>query len=151
MRPSWKKYFVEMAKLAATRSTCLRRQVGAVVVKDNRVLSTGYNGSPQHTAHCEDLGGCLREKLGIPSGQRHEICRAVHAEQNAIVQAAKHGVSIDGADLYCTHQPCSICAKLIINAGIKNVYYVDGYPDEFSMSFFEEVAVEVIKLEEKDL
>ncbi len=149
MRPSWKKYFVEMAKLAATRSTCLRRQVGAVIVKDNRVLSTGYNGAPSNTNHCEDLGGCLRAKLGIPSGERHEICRAVHAEQNAIVQAAKHGVSIDGADLYCTHQPCSICAKMIINAGIKTVFYVNGYPDEFSMSFFEEVGIDVIKLEEE--
>lgn len=147
MRPNWQTYFLEMASLAATRSTCLRRRVGAVLVRDNIVLATGYNGAPRGTAHCEDIGGCLREKLNIPSGQRHEICRAVHAEQNAIIQAARYGVAIDGASLYCTHQPCSLCAKMIINSGIGSVFYLEGYPDEFSMSFFDEANVRIIKVE----
>ena len=147
MRPSWQTYFSDIAVLVATRSTCLRRQVGAILVKDNRILATGYNGAPKDTAHCEYLGGCLREKLNIPSGQRHEICRAVHAEQSAIIQAAKYGVSVDGAFLYCTHQPCSICAKMIINCGIKSVFYLEGYPDDFSMSFFEEANINIVKIE----
>ncbi|WP_290902673.1 dCMP deaminase family protein, partial [Ferroglobus sp.] len=120
MRPSLDEYFMEIAKVVAKRSTCLRQNVGAVIVKDKRILSTGYNGAPMGLPHCLDIG-CLREELNVPSGERHELCRAVHAEQNAIIQAAVHGVSIKGATLYTTHQPCIMCAKMIINAGIVRV------------------------------
>ena len=122
---------MKMADLAAERSTCLRRHVGAVAVKDNHILATGYNGAPKGQIHCEE-NGCLREAMKIPSGERHELCRAVHAEMNLICQAALHGISLAGATLYCTHQPCSICAKLIVNAGIEKVIYKDGYPDEMT-------------------
>ena len=132
MRPFWHQYFMNMAKLAATRSTCLRRNVGAVAVKNNHILATGYNGAASGQAHCLDTG-CIRQAGNIPSGERHELCSAVHAEMNVICQAAKHGISLDGATLYCTHQPCSICAKMIINAGIERVYYEDGYPDEMTL------------------
>lgn len=128
MRISWKAYFMQMADLAAERSTCLRRKVGAIAVNNNHILATGYNGAPSGSIHCGEIG-CLRENMQIPSGERHELCRAVHAEQNVICQAAHHGVSLSGAILYCTHQPCSICAKLIINTGIAMVVYKDGYPD----------------------
>lgn len=127
-RPSWNEYFMEIARLVATRSTCQRRQVGAVLVRDKRILSTGYNGVPSGMEHC-DAVGCLRESLGIPSGERHELCRGVHAEQNAIIQAAKHGISIDGATLYCTHSPCLICAKMLVQAGIRKAFYAEGYED----------------------
>ena len=140
-RPTWDEYFMEMAELTAKRSTCMRRSVGAVIVKDKRAIATGYNGAPKGIRHCEDRGGCLRQKLGVPSGQRHELCMALHAEQNAIIQAAKLGVSIDGATLYCTHQPCSVCAKMIINAGIQRVVYQEGYPDDFSLAIFKEAGV----------
>jgi dCMP deaminase len=131
MRPTFQETFIETAKLVATRSTCLRRKVGAVAVKDNHMLCSGYNGAPRGLPHCSDVG-CLREELNTPSGERHEICRGVHAEQNLICQAAFHGVNIAGADIYCTHQPCSICAKMILNAGINIVYYIDGYPDDMT-------------------
>lgn len=143
MRKSWDEYFMEIAEIVKTRSTCLRRQVGAVIVKDNRIITTGYNGAPSGLRHCTDIGGCERERLHIPSGQRHELCRALHAEQNAIIQAAKLGVSIDGATLYCTHQPCSVCAKMIINAGIRRVVYQEGYPDSFSLDIFKEAKVQL--------
>src|SRR5512145_3376711 len=130
-RPSWDEYFMEITHLVARRSTCLRRQVGAVLVKDKNILSTGYNGAPSGVPHCLDVG-CLREQMGIPSGERHELCRGLHAEQNAILQAAHHGVSIEGADLYCTNLPCIICSKMLINAGIKKVYYLEGYADTLS-------------------
>ena len=116
-RPSWDEYFMQMAQLTAQRSTCLRRKVGAVIVKDKHIIATGYNGAPRGLKHCVELGGCLREKLKIPSGQRHELCRALHAEQNAIIQAATLGQSIEDGTIYITHQPCAICAKMIINAG----------------------------------
>ena len=135
-RPTWDEYFMEMAELARTRTTCLRRGVGAVIVKDNRVLATGYNGSPKGVSHCSETG-CLREKMNVPSGQRHELCRGLHAEQNAIIQAACMGASIEGATLYCTHQPCAICAKMIVNAGIKRVVYKYPYPDEFACMIFD--------------
>jgi len=128
MRPTIEEYFMEMAKLVASRSTCLRRKVGAVAVKNNHVLCTGYNGAPTGLKHCNETE-CLREQLDTPSGERHEICRGVHAEQNLICQAAYHGVCLSGSVIYCTHQPCSICAKMILNAGIKNVFYLEGYPD----------------------
>ena len=122
---------MKMADLASERSTCIRRHVGAVAVKDNHILATGYNGAPKGQIHCYE-NGCLREEMNVPSGERHELCRAVHAEQNLICQAALHGISLAGATLYCTNQPCSICAKLIVNAGIKQVIYKDGYPDEMT-------------------
>ncbi len=145
-RPSWDEYFMRIAQLAATRSTCLRRQVGAVIVKNKKVLATGYNGSPAGLRHCLDIG-CLREEMGIPSGQRHELCRAIHAEQNAIIQAATSGVSIEGGILYSTTFPCILCAKMLINSGIKEVYIGEGYPDELSKSMIEEAGVIVHHLD----
>lgn len=128
MRASWDEYFMQIVEVVKTRSTCLRRQVGAVIVKDNRIITTGYNGAPSHLKHCTELGGCEREKMGIPSGQRHELCRALHAEQNAIIQAAKLGNTTEGATLYVNVQPCVICAKMLINAGIVRVVYKGDYP-----------------------
>ena len=128
-RISWDEYFMEMAKLAAKRSTCLRRQVGAVIVQDKHVVATGYNGAPKGIPHCAEMGGCYREKNNVPSGERHELCRALHAEQNAIIQAATYAQGIDGATIYITHQPCVICAKMIINAGIERVYIRDTETD----------------------
>lgn len=140
MRPSWDEYFIEIARQVATRSTCLRRHVGAVIVRDKRILATGYNGAPRGLAHC-DVVGCLREKLGIPSGQRQEICRGLHAEQNAIIQAALHGISTDGAMIYVTHQPCITCAKMIINAGIVRVISANSYPDELAREMLAEAGI----------
>lgn len=142
MRPSWDEYFIEIAKQVATRATCLRRHVGAVIVRDKRILSTGYNGPPSGLAHCEDVG-CLREQLGIPSGQRQEICRGLHAEQNAIIQAALHGVSTQGGTIYVTHQPCVTCAKMIVNAGIKRVVCLKGYPDALAREILEEAQIDL--------
>jgi dCMP deaminase len=130
-RPSWDEYFMEITHLVAKRSTCLRRQVGAVVVKDKNILATGYNGAPSGVSHCLDVG-CLRERLQIPSGERHELCRGLHAEQNAIIQAAKHGTSIDGSTLYCTTMPCIICSKMVINSGIKRIVFEEGYSDQLA-------------------
>ncbi|MDR2935519.1 MAG: dCMP deaminase family protein [Candidatus Adiutrix sp.] len=136
-RPGWDEYFLRLAELAATRSTCLRRQVGALLVADRRVLATGYNGPPRNLPHCREAG-CLRETLSVPSGQRHEICRAIHAEQNAILQAAQHGVPIRQATLYCTHQPCAICAKLILNLDVPRLVLRGAYPDELALSLLRE-------------
>ncbi|TGE34121.1 dCMP deaminase family protein [Desulfosporosinus sp. Sb-LF] len=147
-RPSWDSYFMQMAQVVAGRSTCLRRQVGAVMVKDRQILSTGYNGSPSGLLHCEEIG-CLRQNLNVPSGERHEICRAVHAEQNALVQAAKHGVSIIGADIYTTHQPCVLCTKLLINVGIKRVIYTHSYPDQFALAMAQEAGLVLVQLAEE--
>jgi len=144
-RPTWQEYFMEITALVAKRSTCRRRAVGAIIVKDKRILSTGYNGAPAGVRHCIDIG-CLREELGVASGERHELCRGIHAEQNAIIQAALHGVRIEGATLFCTNMPCAICAKMIINAGIRTVYYRDGYADSMSEQLLEEAAVETVKL-----
>ena len=146
-RPSWDSYFMQIAYLVAGRSTCLRRQVGAVIVKDKQILSTGYNGSPAGLKHCAEVG-CMREALGVPSGQRTEICRAVHAEQNALVQAAKHGVAIAGADIYTTFQPCVLCTKLLINAGIKRVVYANSYPDDLAVEMAQEAGLELVHLKE---
>ncbi len=139
-RPDWDTYFLELAKLVSRRATCLRRSVGAVIVKNRHILSTGYNGAPKGIAHC-DTTGCIREKLKIPSGERHELCRGLHAEQNAIIQAALYGVGLNEATLYCTTSPCSICAKMIINAGIKEIVVSGGYPDKMASGFFKEVGV----------
>jgi len=131
---------MKIAEIVSTRSTCIRKKVGAVIVKDKRILSTGYNGAPRNLKHCLDIG-CIREKNNIPSGTRHELCRGVHAEQNAIIQAAIHGSVIDGATLYCTHMPCILCAKMIINANIKRVVFKIKYPDNESLKFFDEAGV----------
>ena len=149
MRPDWKHYFMDIANLVSTRSTCLRRSVGAIIVENKHILATGYNGVPRGITHCEKTG-CLREKMNVPSGQRAELCRGLHAEQNAIIQAATHGVKIEGADLYCTHQPCIICSKMIINAGIEKVYIANPYPDELAEKMLKEagIQVEVIKAED---
>ena len=149
-RPSWKKYFMDITSLVAKRSTCSRRAVGAIIVKERRVLATGYNGAPSHVRHCEEVG-CLREQLSVPSGERHELCRGIHAEQNAIIQAAYHGVSIKGGTVYCTNLPCSICAKMIINAGIKRIIYQSGYADTISQEMLAEAQVELIHLESDEM
>lgn len=141
-RPRIDIYFLNIASIVATRSTCLRNHVGSVIVKNKRILSTGYNGAPSGMEHCLDIG-CVRDLENIPSGTRHEKCRAVHSEQNAIIQAAIHGVSIEGATIYCTHQPCILCAKMIINANIKRVVYRNGYPDEDSLKFLHDASIEV--------
>ncbi len=141
-RPSWYQYFMDITHLVATRSTCLRRQVGAIVVKERNILATGYNGVPSGITHC-DADGCLRVRLNVPSGERHELCRGLHAEQNAIIQAARHGINIDGATLYCTTMPCIICTKMIINAGIRKVLYSEGYADELAREMIGEAAIEV--------
>ena len=144
MRPSWDKYYMDMLELVKTRSTCLRRQVAAIIVKDKQVISTGYNGAPRGTKHCEEVG-CLREQLGIPSGERHELCRGIHAEQNAIIQAAVHGVSVEGSEIYITDSPCILCSKMIINSGIKRIVYRGDYPDTMAMEMLEEAGVAVEK------
>ena len=136
---------MRIAMLAATRSTCLRRQVGAVIVKNKKVLATGYNGAPSGLTHCLETG-CLREKLNIPSGERHELCRAIHAEQDAIIQAATSGVSIEGGVLYSTTFPCVLCAKMLINAGITEIYVTEGYPDDLSREMFDEAGVTVHRM-----
>jgi len=141
-RPCWEEYFMEITRLVAKRATCLRRQVGAVLVRDKRILATGYNGSPSGLAHCLEIG-CLREKLNIPSGERHELCRGLHAEQNAIIQAAFHGIRIQGATLYCTNHPCVICTKMIINAGISEIIYESGYADELARDLLLEARIPV--------
>lgn len=147
-RPSWEQYFMDITQLVARRSTCLRRSVGAVIVKNKRILTTGYNGAPSNIKHCMEAG-CLREDMNVASGERHELCRGIHAEQNAIIQAAFHGVSIKDAALFCTNQPCSICAKMIINSGIKKIYYLAGYADTLSQEMFKEAAIEIIKLDKE--
>jgi dCMP deaminase len=143
-RPSWDEYFLDIVKLVARRSTCLRRSVGAVLVMDKRILATGYNGAPSGLKHCAEVG-CLRKMMNISSGERHELCRGLHAEQNAIIQSALHGISVKGATIYCTNHPCIICAKMIINAGIMRVVYKDGYQDPMAMEILKEAGVEGIK------
>jgi len=144
-RPTWDEYFLEMASLVAKRSTCLRRSVGAILVKDKRILATGYNGAPSGLKHCVDIG-CLRQKLNIPSGERHELCRALHAEQNALIQASLYGISVKDSTLYATNQPCVICAKMLINAGIKEIVIASGYPDKLAMDFLKEAKIKVRKI-----
>jgi dCMP deaminase len=139
-RPTWGVYFMDIARLVSRRSTCIRRSVGAVIIRDKRILTTGYNGAPNRIAHCSETG-CLREKMKIPSGEKHELCRGIHAEQNAIIQAALHGISINGGTLYCTNLPCSICVKMLINAGIRNIYYLDGYADIMTTDMLREAGI----------
>ena len=144
-RPSWDEYFLEMAELVSKRSTCLRRSVGAVLAREKRILATGYNGAPSGLKHCIEIG-CIRQKLKIPSGERHELCRALHAEQNALIQASLHGISVKGATLYSTTQPCVICAKMLINAGIKEIVITQGYPDKMAMSLLKQAKIKVRKI-----
>lgn len=141
-RPSWDDYFMTIAHQVATRTTCIRRAVGAIVVKDKRILATGYNGVPSGIKHCGEVG-CLRNELSVPSGQNHELCRGLHAEQNAIIQAAKSGTNLNGATLYCTTQPCIVCAKMIINTGIKEIVYTNPYPDKLSLSMLNEAGIKL--------
>lgn len=135
---------MELTEVVAKRSTCLRRQIGAVIVRDKRILTTGYNGAPAGVKHCSEVG-CLREQRHIPSGERHELCRAIHAEQNAIIQGALHGVGLGGSTLYCSNHPCVLCAKMLINAGITKVVYRDEYPDQLSAELFQEAGIEVVR------
>jgi len=144
-RPAWEDYFMEIARVVATRSTCLRRQVGAVLVKNRQILATGYNGVPRGLRHCEERG-CLRDQLGVPSGERHELCRGLHAEQNAIIQAAYHGVAIQGAEIYCTNQPCVVCAKMMVNANVVAVYFSGAYPDSLATEVFEEAGTRLERM-----
>ena len=145
-RPSWDEYFMAITDQVAQRATCTRRHIGAVLVKDKRILATGYNGVPSGLAHCDEAG-CLRERLGIPSGTQHELCRGIHAEQNAVIQAARHGIAIDGATVYCTHQPCVLCAKILINAGISEIVYRDAYPDSLATEMLTEARIPVRRLD----
>ena len=144
-RPSWPEYFMSIAKLVGTRSTCLRRAVGAVLVKDKRILATGYNGAPTGIRHCIEVG-CLRETLGVKPGEKHELCRGLHAEQNVIIQAAYYGVMTQGTTLYSTHKPCIICSKMLINAGVKKVLFLNGYPDALADEMLAEANIELERL-----
>lgn len=145
-RPSWDEYFIKIAEEVSTRSTCIRRSVGAVIVKDKRILTTGYNGPPTGITHCTK-DTCLRTIHNVPSGERHELCRGLHAEQNAIIQAANHGVSIKDAVIYVTHQPCSICTKMLINSGIKKFIYKNPYNDPLASEILKETDIELIQIE----
>jgi dCMP deaminase len=145
-RPTWDEYFMKITFLVAERSTCMRRMVGATIVKDKKIVSTGYNGAPKGLKHCLEIG-CLREEMGIPSGERHELCRGAHAEQNAIIQAAGSGTNMDGATMYCTDSPCSTCTKMIINSGIRRLVLGKKYPDELGEKLIHESGIETIYLE----
>ena len=144
-RPDWDTYFLEIVELVSKRSTCCRRAVGSGLVRDHRILATGYNGAPSKLKHCLDIG-CLREQLKIPSGERHELCRGLHAEQNAVIQAALHGVNTRGSTLYCTNHPCVICAKMIINAGVVRIVIRDGYHDKLAAQMLKEAGINVKQL-----
>ena len=141
-RPSWDQYFLRITREVSKRSTCLRRQVGAILVRDRRILATGYNGAPAGLRHCEEIG-CLREQRNVPSGERHELCRALHAEMNAFLQAASFGVPTTGATLYATCYPCSLCAKMAINAGVKRIVTTEDYPDPLAKQILGEAGIPV--------
>lgn len=142
-RPSWDEYFMEITQTVAKRSSCLHRQVGALLVVENRIIATGYNGAPAGMAHCDQLGGCVKEQKGFASGEGHDYCRALHAEQNAIIQAAIMGASVKGATLYCTHSPCNLCAKMLIGVGVKRIVFSGHYPDTLAMDYFEEAGITI--------
>ncbi|MDD3853558.1 MAG: cytidine/deoxycytidylate deaminase family protein [Syntrophomonadaceae bacterium] len=148
-RPSWNDYFLETADLVSSRSTCLRRKVGAVLVKDKRIIATGYNGAPRKLKHCGDIG-CLRTEKGIPSGERYELCRGVHAEQNAIINAAYYGISTQDSVMYCTNQPCIICARMIINAGIVKVVHRGNFSDDIALDLMKEAGIELVVIEKSN-
>ena len=145
-RPSWDEYFLRIAHEVAGRSTCLRRKVGAVLVRDKRILTTGYNGAPRGVLHCDERG-CLREEMGVPSGERHELCRGLHAEMNALLQAAVHGVGVEGGTIYSTICPCSLCTKMLINAGVRRVVMSGAYPDDLAAELAREAGLEIVHLE----
>ncbi len=149
MRISWDEYFMKIAMLVAERSTCRRHHVGAVIVRDRRLLTTGYNGAPAGLKDCLECG-CLRDEQNIASGERHEICRATHAEQNAIIQAGLHGVNIEGSTIYCTHSPCVLCAKMLINAKIKKFISYGDYPDKTALEYLKEAGIEFVKAKKPD-
>ncbi|OGC05743.1 cytidine deaminase [candidate division WOR-1 bacterium RIFOXYA2_FULL_36_21] len=144
-RPSWDDYFMKITQDVSTRATCVKRKVGAIIVKENRILATGYNGAPKDFSHCTS-STCIRKKLKVPSGQRHELCRGLHAEQNAIIQASVYGVKIEGGILYCTYQPCVICVKMMINAGIIRLVYSGGYPDKLALQMLKESKIKTIQI-----
>ncbi len=144
-RPSWDEYFSGLARMVASRSTCLRRNVGAVLVKGERIISTGYNGAPQGISHCLEIG-CLRDEEGIPSGHRYEMCRGVHAEQNAVINAARYGISTLGTVLYCTNQPCMLCARMLVNAGVIRVVHQGDFEDALALACLKEAGVEVVEI-----
>ncbi len=144
-RPEWAEYFFKITEVVSLRSSCLRRQVAAIAVKDKRILATGYNGAPTGIKHCIDRGGCMRKQLNIPSGEQPHLCYAVHAEENLIVQAAFHGISLKGCEIYCTHQPCSLCIKKIISLQPTKVLYKNNYPDDFSLKLLNECATSIKK------
>jgi dCMP deaminase len=147
-RLSWDEYFMEITKLIARRSTCIRRQVGALLVRDRQILASGYNGAPSGLPHCEEVG-CVRDTQGVPSGERHELCRGLHAEQNAIIQAANHGVSLKGSTLYSTTHPCIICTKMIINAGVQSIVYGEGYADELASDMIKQAGIALKRCEKE--
>ncbi len=147
-RPSWDRYFMQIARVVAGRSTCLRRQIGAVLVLEKRILASGYNGAPSGLSHCEKTG-CLREAQGVPSGQRHELCRGLHAEENALLQAARYGTRCEGGMLYTTHVPCVMCAKMIINCGIKRIVAVEQYPDTLAREMLTEAGIELVLIQDE--
>ena len=149
-RPSYDEYFMEMAKVVSKRSTCLRRKVGAILVKDKHILSTGYNGAPKGLSHCSEVG-CLRKDLKVPSGERHELCRGLHAEQNAIIQAAVFGISIKNSILYCTNTPCVVCVKMLINAGVDEIVFLGEYPDELAKKMLDESSIKIRNFNNKNL
>jgi len=141
-RPGWDQYFMQIATVVASRSTCERRKVGALLVLEKRILTTGYNGAPAGLSHCGEVG-CLRTQLEVPSGERHELCRGLHAEQNAIIQAALYGVAIKGSVLYCTHYPCAVCAKMLVNAGVRSLVLAENYPDALAKKILIESGITV--------
>jgi len=145
-RPEWDEYFLKITRDVSERATCVKRKVGAIIVKENHILTTGYNGTPKGFTHCTEET-CIRKQMNVPSGQRHELCRGLHAEQNAIIQAAWHGVKIEGGTMYCTYQPCAICVKMLINAGIRKLVYAGGYPDELAQQMLKDSRLPVVKYE----
>jgi dCMP deaminase len=145
-RPEWDEYFLKITRDVSERATCVKRKVGAIIVKENHILATGYNGTPKGFTHCTEEN-CIRKQMNVPSGQRHELCRGLHAEQNAIIQAAWHGVKIEGGTMYCTYQPCAICVKMLINAGIRKLVYAGGYPDELAQQMLKDSRLPVVKYE----
>ena len=149
-RLPWDEYFAKIAFLVAERSTCRRHHVGAVIVRDKRILTTGYNGAPSGVKDCLELG-CLRDERGIVSGEKHEVCRAIHAEQNAVIQAGLHGISIQRATIYCTHTPCILCAKILVNATINRMVACGTYPDQDALTLLEEAGIEFHRLEKPGL
>jgi len=149
-RPSYDEYFMEMAHIVSKRSTCKRRKVGAILVKDKHILSTGYNGAPKGIKHCSEVG-CLRDEINVPSGERHELCRGLHAEQNAIIQAAVFGISIKDSILYCTNTPCIVCVKMLINAGVKEIIYSGDYPDDLAKKMLSESTINIKNLNKKNV